>query len=165
VQPAAIVTRGHQAVGAHARAGADDAVRAELHPFADDGARLHDRVRPDAGAGRDDGAGRDPGGRMRAGGRRRAQALRPPLGQAREVQVGIVGDDEAAAGGRGGDERGSDHDGPGQAGLERLLQPRLRHEGDGIAARRLQRGDACDLVRGVAPQFSAQRRNDLTQAN
>ena len=41
----------------------------------------------------------------------------------------------------------------------------LRDEGDRVAARRLQRGDACDRLRGVAPQFSAQRRNDLTQAN
>jgi hypothetical protein len=109
--------------------------------------------------------GRDERGRMHAGRRHGTQALRPPLRQAREVQVGIVGDDQMAAVGRGGDERGSDDDRPGRAGLEQAAQLGLRDEGDRVAAGRLQRGDARDLLRGVSPQFSAQRRNDLTQAN
>jgi hypothetical protein len=81
------------------------------------------------------------------------------------VSVGIVADDERAAGGRGVGQRRRDDDGRGLAGLEQVAQPCLREEGDRVAARRLQRGDACDRLRGIAPQLSAQRRNDLTQMN
>jgi hypothetical protein len=70
-----------------------------------------------------------------------------------------------AAAGRGGNQGGCDDDGAGRAGLELRPQARLRDEGDRVAARSLERCDARDRLRGVSPQFSAQRRNDLTQAN
>jgi len=48
---------------------------------------------------------------------------------------------------------------------EQLAQLGLRNERDRVAGRRFQRADARDRLLGDAPQFSAQRRNDLTQAN
>ncbi len=157
--------RMQQGVGAHVRIGADDAVRPDLRAVADHRAALDHHERSHHRARRDGGLAIDEGGRVDVGRGRRPQALRPPLRQAGEVQVGIVGDDELAAGGRGGDQRGSEHDSPGHAGLEQAAHLGLRNESDRVTARRVQRADARDQVLGVSPQFSAQRRNDLTQAN
>jgi hypothetical protein len=149
----------HHGTGTDAGLRSNDGTGADAGTGADEGLCAHGGRGMHLGAGFDDGTGMDAGGWLRT------RARRPPLREAREVQVGIGCHQRGAATGQRRVAVLGPHDHTsGLAAGQLRQQPRLGQEADVAGAGSIERRDRLDALFGVTVKITAQRGDDLGQA-
>mmetsp|Transcript_13957 Transcript_13957/g.38065 ORF Transcript_13957/g.38065 Transcript_13957/m.38065 type:complete len:520 (-) Transcript_13957:4331-5890(-) len=149
--------------GPHPRAALDDAMGADACTVTDDGTGLDDRERADLDALPQRRLGRHDRARMHARVGGRARAGGPPLGQAREVEVGVGRDDGCAACGCHLGQRGRNDDAARPRGAELGLVAWIGEEADAVSVSLVQRRNGGDAQFGPTKQIAAQGGDQLGQ--